>query len=364
MYSTGFAGGRFIRGARVQLLFISILLGLFMGLVPTSGALAGQSAVVFMYHRFGEEDLASTNIRIEQFEAHLKELQTGGFTVVPLDDVVDALKTGKELPDKAVAITIDDAFQSVYTEAWPRLKAAGFPFTIFVSTDMVDQRIANYMNWEQLVEMKAAGVGIGHHTATHLKMGTSGSVTNRDDVELASQRFTEQLGFVPRLFAYPYGEVSSDVMQLARDQGFTAAFGQHSGVAGPNPEMFYLPRFSMNEAYGNIERFRLAANALPFPTTDITPSDPLIGPGDDNPPVFGFTIVGDKQLRDSLDALNCFASHEGAVEINRLDGGDAGTRIEIRMNKAMPKGRTRVNCTLLGNDGRWHWFGRQFLVSE
>ena len=36
--------------------------------------MASDSAVVLMYHRFGETAHPSTNIRIEQFEAHLEEL--------------------------------------------------------------------------------------------------------------------------------------------------------------------------------------------------------------------------------------------------------------------------------------------------
>ena len=82
---------------------------------------AGDSAVVFMYHRFGEGGIPSTNIRIEQFEAHLAEIATGKFTVLALPNVVAALRERAPLPDRAIALTIDDAFLSVYTEAWPRL---------------------------------------------------------------------------------------------------------------------------------------------------------------------------------------------------------------------------------------------------
>lgn len=351
-------------GTQVQKSVVTALLGFWLAVVPVSRALADSSAVVFMYHRFGEDTIPSTNIRIEQFEAHLEELKTGGYNVMALTDIVAALNSGDELPDRAIAITIDDAYLSVYTEAWPRLKAAGFPFTVFVSTDMVDQGVHGYMTWEQVAEMKQDGVGIGHHTASHLHMASSDPSANRQELEKASQRFLEKLGFSPNILAYPYGEAGTEVMQLVRGQGFVAAFGQHSGVAGSDPDMFYLPRFSLNEAYGDMDRFHLAANAIALPVDAITPPDPLIGPGDDNPPVFGFTVGGDADLRKSLGALNCFASHEGAVQTDRIDGGAAGTRIEVRMTKAMPKGRTRVNCTLLNSDGRWRWFGRQFFVNE
>ena len=96
------------------------------------------SAVVVIYHRFGEDTLPSTNISLDQFEAHLRLLQDGNYNVVPLEEVVIALRDGTALPDRTIAITIDDTFRSIYTEAFPRFQVAGFPFTVFVNTDSVD----------------------------------------------------------------------------------------------------------------------------------------------------------------------------------------------------------------------------------
>ena len=123
-------------------------------------ALAAQSAVIFMYHRFGENEYPSTSIRLEQFEDHLKALKKGNFTVWPVPRIIAALKAGQDLPDRTIGITIDDAYLSVFTEAWPRFKAAGIPFSVFVATDPVDRKVGGYMTWEHLRELKAAGVTI------------------------------------------------------------------------------------------------------------------------------------------------------------------------------------------------------------
>ena len=111
----------------------------------------------------------------------------------------------------------------------------------------------------------------------------------------------------------------------------------------------------MNEAHGDISRFRLAGNALPLPASDITPADPFLR-GGANPPLFGFTVSG--EIAKRLNRLACYASGQGKVRIERL--GD--TRIEVRMNQPFGTGRTRVNCTLPAGKGRWRWLGRQFLV--
>jgi len=109
---------------------------------------AADSAVVLMYHRFGEDRYPSTNIRIEQFEAHLNHLQDRCYTVVPLADVLAAIKDSASLPDRAVAITIDDAYRSVYDVAFPLFKARQFSFAVFVATDGVDEQRPAYMSWD------------------------------------------------------------------------------------------------------------------------------------------------------------------------------------------------------------------------
>ena len=339
-----------------------LAIGLILGALLTMSihAHAGKSAVIFMYHRFGEDEYPSTSIKLEQFEAHLAELKSGGYTVMALPDIIEALQIGTVLPDKTIALTIDDAYLSVYEKAWPRLKELGLPFTLFVATDPVDQGNQGYMSWSQIRELSQGGVAIGSQTASHLHMAAASSLTNRRELEKSNARFKKELGARPNLIAYPYGEASQSVEQLARASGFVAGFGQHSGVATKTPDMFYLPRFAMNENYGDIKRFKLAAGALAFNTGDLSPSDPLIDTDEDNPPAFGFTINGDAALTKSLDKLACYASHEGNLGVTSLGGENGQTRIEIRMKRKLPKGRTRLNCTLPAKEGRWYWFGRQF----
>lgn len=316
-------------------------------------ARAESAAVILMYHRFGEENLPSTNIRLEQFVAHIEELTAGGYTVLPVPDIIAALRTGTSLPDRSIGITIDDAFTSVYRQAWPRLREAGFPFTVFVSTNPIDAGVHGMMTWDEIRELANAGVTIGHHGASHAHMAEADSTANGADIEKASARFRDELGRVPELFAYPYGELSRALAEQVAASGFTAAFGQHSGVAHEGENLFGLPRFALNEAYGDFDRFKLITGTLALPVTDLTPSDPLIG--DNNPPAIGFTVA---EGVDSLSRINCFASGQGAATIERL----GPQRIEVRLKAPFPPGRSRINCTLPGRDGRWRWLGMQFLV--
>ena len=334
-------------------LLISLLLQL--SVVSISPAEAEEemrdSATVLMYHRFGESRYPSTNISIEQFEAHLAHLAGGNYTVLKLDDIIVRLRAGELLPDRTVAITIDDAYLSVYTEAWPRLTEAGFPFTLFVASSPIDRKLSGYMSWEQIRELQSSGVTIGSQTHTHPHMHRLSDEEVRAEISTSNGRFIEELGLRPELFAYPYGEYSQFVIDAVKDAGFRAAFGQNSGIMHSADDQFQLPRFAFNEAYGTIDRLKLAVDGLPLKVHDLTPEDMVLTT---NPPLYGFTV---SEEMSPVSQLRCFSNNHGKLDVTML-----GMRAEIRAPGPLTEPRARINCTMPAVDGRWRWFGRQFLT--
>lgn len=315
-------------------------------------------ASIIMYHRFGENDYPTTNTRLEQIDAHIAELESGEYTPLSLAEIVKRVKSGEAFPRKSVGVSIDDAYRSVYTEAWPRFKKAGIPFTLFVATDPVDRGLSRYMTWDMIREIAADPlVTIGSQTATHLHMNDSSDAQNMSDLETSNARFKDELGSVPELIAYPYGEFSQAVIETVKKAGFIAGFGQHSGAFASGDDAFTLPRFAMNETYGDLGRLKTAAGALPILAQDVIPQETIVDPNG-NPPYIGFTIPDDLPRADQLA---CFSNHEGKLKLEHL-----GPRIEVRMSEKLPQGRTRLNCTMPafgpGNDGRWRWFGLLLYV--
>ena len=341
----------------VRRVFILVtLLALIAAASPPSAKAAGISgAVIFSYSRFDDDRVPGGSIRVDQFEDHLDELKDGDYTVLPLPQVVEALLTGGALPDKTVAITINEASQSVYRVAWPRLKAAGLPFTLFVATDAVDAGLSGSMTWAQVRELWKGGVTIGALSASALPMAGRTPQEIQSDLERMKERFKAELGFVPALFAYPHGEYSLAVRRMIEQSGFRAAFGQQSGVAYAGADPLALPRFVMNDAFGTTDRFEMAADALPLPAFDITPTEPVLSR---NPPLLGFSVPD--SLGNTLDHLACFATGQGRAAVERL----GSNRVEVRIAEAFPPGRARVNCTLPAEDERWRWFGVQFFIPE
>jgi len=194
----------------------------------------------------------STSTTPDLFRDQLETIETLDMEVVSLSEkTTQAALEGHQDDRLRVALTFDDAYESVYTKAWPILKERGIPFTVFVMTDAIDDGINGYMNWEQLRELANHElVTIGNHTSDHdsllrRKGETVEQQTERiaGALDSAAKRLEEELGIQPQLFAHPYGEFSNKVDQSLEARGWYG-FAQHSGVLGPasTPTRFHVSR--------------------------------------------------------------------------------------------------------------------------
>jgi peptidoglycan/xylan/chitin deacetylase (PgdA/CDA1 family) len=330
------------------------LLCLLMALLPLAGARAADHGVAIMYHRFGENSIPSTNIRLEQLDQHIAVLKSGPYSVLPLDELVRRMGEGT-LPDRAVAITVDDAYRSFLTEGWPRFRRAGLPVTLFVASEPVDSKVRGYLTWDEIRRLRDEGVAIGHHSHRHPYLPSLDAAGIRHDLATATARFTAELGAVPPLFAYPYGAWSLDARKAVEEAGFATGFGQNSGVMHAGHDPLTLPRFPLNENFGSVERLRQALDALPLRLADIAPADPVLARG--QLPALSFTLAEDLPR---IAQLNCFSTIAGL----KLDVARTGRRVEIRQPQPFGPGYGRLSCTVPAQNapGRFHWFSRQFYI--
>lgn len=341
----------------------SLLLAFLMGMGFSSVQAEEGQAVVLMYHHFGVDKHPSTNVRLEQFDAHLEHLAQSGYQVWPLAKVVEYVRRQKPFPGRVVAITVDDAYRSVFEQAYPRLRARGWPFTVFVSTDGVDRHFKAYMSWQQMREMQQHGVSFENHSATHdylvRRLPGESAVQwrqrMRDDISRAQRRIKEELGGAPTLFAYPYGEYDEALANLVSEMGLVA-FGQQSGPVGFGGDLRALPRFPMAERFAALADFKQKLNTLAFPVTDIQPWDPLLSNG--QAPRMVVTLA-DSDAR--LDQLSCFVSGQGAVVVEWLDR--KARQFAVQAGAALPQGRSRYNCTAPSSQsGRYFWLSHLWIV--
>jgi peptidoglycan/xylan/chitin deacetylase (PgdA/CDA1 family) len=347
----------------------SVLLSVFAGLATLalsvtaprpalSQAGASQSAVVLNYQRFEESRYPRTNTPASQFDAQIEMLGGGRYNVIPLEDVVSTLYDGNLLRNRSVAITIDDAYRSAYEVAWPRLKRAGMPFTLFVSTDAIDAGGPGFMTWDQIRELKAAGVTIGAHGAAHMHASQLTPEEIAADIEKSVQRIEEELGERPVLFSYPHGEMTMVARDIVIAAGFKAAFGQHSGTINVTLDRHMLPRFSINQKYGVRSEFSKRIDTLGLPLRDVTPADPYIGVGQQA----SLTFTLDESVGRPRK-FHCFHSDETEefVEIALIP--TEGRRYELRFPRGFPSGAWRVNCTMPTGGKRYRWWGMQFYTA-
>ena len=334
---------------------------------------AESQAVVLMYHHFGVDKHPSTNVRLEQFDAHLDYLSEAGYQVWPLTKVVEYVAAKRPFPARVVAISIDDAYLSVFTEAYPRLKKRGWPFTVFVATDGVDRHFKAYMSWQQMREMQAHGAHFENHSASHdyliRRLENEGEdqwqARVRADIKRAQQRIHQELGIAPSLFAYPYGEYNTTFADMVAELGLRA-FGQQSGPVGLGADLRAMPRFPMAERFAALKDFKQKVRSLAFPLLDVQPWEPQLK----SPLLEGETpqaktaprmTVRLGQSAAQLDQLSCFVSGQGPVEVQWLDR--SARHFLLQAPQVLPQGRSRYNCTAPSAEaGRYYWFSHLWIT--
>lgn len=341
-----------------------LLLLWFVGIPVLARAVVPSHAVAFIYHRIGDSRYPSTDTRVEQLAAQLDWLVANHYQVWPLPRIVRYLQAGKPVPDHVVAITVDDAFQSFYKNGYPLLKVRGFPFTVFVSTGAVDEHDSDFMTWDELREMAGHGANYGDHTVDHAHLpfrlehetDLAWADRVRADIENAQARLQAELGkdvnSSPKLFAYPYGEFSKELAELVNGLGYVA-FGQQAGVLTAPLDARALPRFPIDEHYGDVAGFALRAAALPLPIKALDPWDPELH--GNNPPAL---VVDLEPGSVPPDALHCYLNGP-PMPITWLDAGK--TRFELKADVPMDAGRARYNCTALVG-GRYLWYSHMWLL--
>ena len=335
-------------------------------------AAPAQAAVVLQYHHVDTGTPASTSTSPERFAMHLDYLADNDFDVVPLAELVDALRAGEPLPDRTVAITFDDGYVSIYATAWPLLKAKGWPFTVFVNSEPHDQGKPLFMSWHQLRELHAGGATIANHTVSHpylLRPPSNLSAAERNgwiegEITRAQRRIEAEIGTAPKLFAYPFGEYDNTVLEVIEALGY-AGFGQQSGPLATYSDLRALPRFPFGGPYGDAQDFATKVNSLPLPLAN--DGDALRWRSAAGQTLLDIVLPGPTArpvllLRPAAGfdggRLACFASGQGRAMLER-----EGDWFRIQAEKPFGTGRARYNCTAPADEaGRFFWYTQSWII--
>ncbi len=310
-----------------------------------------EGVLSIMYHRFDEFKYPSTNISMDIFKEHVDLILDANLTFYHPKDFVDNFDIPKK--EKKILLTVDDAFQSFYENAWPYLKKNQIPFILFVSTEPVGNN--GYMNWDQIKEIESSEFGvIGHHSHSHDYLIDKSEEVFLNDIKTSNLIFKEKLGYIPTLFSYPFGEYSG-FMKDYISQNFKIAFGQHSGIIDINKNKFELPRFPINEKYGEIKRFKSIISYYPLEYKKLEPEEKKLSK-ENNPPKFKVTFFDDQK---NIENINCYSNEGDKWMKSNIKLVEKELTIEFR-ESFLPR-RGRINCSVNDN-GKWRWFGTQFII--
>ncbi|SKB05430.1 Polysaccharide deacetylase [Prosthecobacter debontii] len=288
------------------------------GMAALSRAQFSGQGVVLVFHGVcsdrgpvGVSD-TSLHLKVSVFRALCRHLAVY-YHVMPLREMVAILRAGDELPDRAVALSFDDGYASNYDLAFPILNELRLPATVFLATGFLDgtaplwfQQVdlalaatgtkggaeleetlnqlkqwpddamrrevaqmaahsghasvpdcARPLSWDQVREMQRSGIiDFGGHTHTHPILTRCSLEKQRWEIETCRDRIREEVGFAPKIFAYPNGgpeDWTEETQKLAREAGFEAALTMISGRIKPGVDLMTLPRYGTPGSLWEIE---------------------------------------------------------------------------------------------------------------
>ena len=313
---------------------------------------------ILVYHHVAENTPTSTSVSTAQFREHLQLFKDEGFTVISLSQALTSVANKAPLPDKAIAISFDDGYRNIYDNAWPLLKEFGYPFTIFVATDAIDNHYADMLTWDQLRQMKEQGVTIANHSTDHgylvrsTDRGDTWKATTLANIEQAQARLETELGnSVPRWFAYPYGEFTADLKALLAANDYIG-FAQHSGGFWQGSDPQAIPRFAAAGIYANPNTLLTKLHSRPMPVIENQLDDMIT---QDSQPTLKVTL---STTKDVSNALNCFVNGDWQ-EAN----WESALTFSLQSSKELTAGRHRYNCTAKSKaDNIYYWFSKPWLI--
>lgn len=206
---------------------------------------------ILAYHGL-ETTRSVVSVPPDVFRWQMDGLAKAGVCVVPLSAVVERLHQNQTLPAKAVAITFDDGYESVYRCGWPILAQRGFPATVFVvagycgrQNDWPGQPLqvppAPLLTWSQVGELDRKGIEIGAHTIDHPRLDLLPADELQRQVFGGKVIIEDRLGHAITSFAYPYGRYTSGVKQTV-SRFFAGACTSRPGLVDSTSDPWLLDR--------------------------------------------------------------------------------------------------------------------------
>lgn len=190
----------------------------------------------------------------ELFDEELSWLARNGYHVIPLSALEQYFASGTPLVARPVIITVDDAWASQYTYAFPTLEKYGDTATFFVPSNFPGSR--GFLTWDELRTMIAAGMTVGDHSMSHPYLTQITSTTTLwKEIDGSKTILERELGVPITEFNYPFGAYNAAIVAMVKKAGYKAARTDAYGVSGVADNLFTLPALNAPTTLATFEKY-------------------------------------------------------------------------------------------------------------
>lgn len=220
-----------------------------------------QNIPVLMYHALIDEkspDVHFVHVLKHEFAKQMQWLYENGYKTLSLNELYDCLVAGVKVQDKAVVLTFDDGYYSLYTYATPILQQYGFTAVLFLTTASVGETSYSCLphckayplgdrplTWEELGEMQQKGWEIQAHGHRHYEHASLKGKALEEEISRSRQAISDHLQFEAEFYCYPHGSYNAETLDKIGELGFKAAFSVQQGFANARNDVKRISRIGI-----------------------------------------------------------------------------------------------------------------------
>ena len=166
--------------------------------------------LIIYYHEVVEDGEGFSYQKIEKsrFESQMKYLSDHGYHTLLFSEIEHTL------PDKAVIVSFDDGFKSVYENAAPIMKKYGIKGNVYLPTKYISKD-EHFMTWEMVKTLVSTNqFEMQAHTHSHVDIRCLDSKELKNEIKQMDQLFEKNIGAKTEVFCIPFGTYNRKSIKL------------------------------------------------------------------------------------------------------------------------------------------------------
>ncbi|OUQ30343.1 polysaccharide deacetylase family protein [Massilimicrobiota sp. An134] len=201
--------------------------------------------IIIYYHDIVESGKGYSYQKVEKehFESQMKYLNDNGYQSILFEDME------KPLPNKAVLVTFDDGFKSVYENAVPIMEKYNIKGNIFLPTKYLEEKNPYFMSWDVIKKLcDTKNFSVAAHTHEHVDIRTLDDKSMNEEIIKSEYLFEKRLNVHVNAFCMPYGKYDyKSIKKLKKNKKYKFIFASFYGHAKVrNLDNKLLPRIGIS----------------------------------------------------------------------------------------------------------------------